>query len=363
MHTNQFVRIYSQWLRLFFWTAVITGTIGCTTPTTLKPTADILKDAERSFYAAESAESVRYAPDDFLLAKSALSEAKAALKDSESTDNLELKESKRKRARRATYDAWLYAEVAMAKTREEKAKEQTKQLRLEIAQLQADRQRFEAEAQVAREKRAKEAAEIGKSLALKEAQEAENKAALERAVKELAIKAQFEAEQRAFRESAAKEQALKQDLESRLAVAMEDVAKVHKEKRGLVVSLSDILFETNGSKLAPGARDNLIKLSAILSTHPDRRISVEGHTDNLDNDESTQQLSEARAQTVRDTLIDAGINPNAVKAIGFGKTKPIASNATPQGRQQNRRVDVVVLNPTPQMEGLPETATSGETQP
>jgi len=348
------------------------ATIGCTTPTTLKPTADILHNAEQSFTLAESAESVRYATDDFLLAKSALAEAKSDLKDSESTIDLELKESKQKAARRASYEAWLYAEIAMAKAKEEKAKVQIKQLRIEIAQFQADRQRFEAEAQTAREKQAKEVAEIDKSLALKEAQDAQNKAALDRAVKELAIQAQFEAEQRAFREAAAKENALKEkakeDLEKRLAIAMKESAKIRNEKRGLIVNLSDALFETGQSKLAPGGRDNLIKLAAILSAYPDRQISVEGHTDGTGGDEFNQRLSEVRAQAVRQALIEAGLNSDAVKASGFGKTKPIASNETPQGRQQNRRVEVVILNPPSQSttsapEALPETRSPGEAQP
>lgn len=324
--------------------------IGCTTPTTLKPTVDLLQNAEQSFAAAESSESVRYAPDDFLTAKSALSNAKSALKESVSATNLDLKESKQKAARRAAYEAWLHAEIAMAKAKEEKAKEQIKQLRLEITQLQADRQRFEAEAQAAREKRAKEVAEAAKARALQEAQEAQRKAALEQAAKEQALKAQQEAEQRALQEAAAKEQALKikQELEARLVSAMQEIAKVREEKRGLIVSLSDILFESGKSKLAPGARDNLTKLAKILSAYPDRQILVEGHTDNIGGEEFNQRLSEARAQTVQQTLIEAGVNPEMIKSTGFGKTKPIANNTTPEGRQQNRRVEVVVLNPTTQ---------------
>jgi outer membrane protein OmpA-like peptidoglycan-associated protein len=376
MYKNQFRKNH---FRLLSWLAFVMmvplSVIGCTTATTLKPTSDILKNAEQSFAAAESAESVRYAPDDFLLAKSALGEAKAALKDSDSTDNQELKESKRKGARRSAYEAWLRAEIAISKAREEKAKEQTKQLRLETAQLQADRQRYEAELQVAHEKKATEEAEIGKSLALKEAEAAQNRAALEKAVKELAIKAQLEAETRAARESAAKDRALqsKQDLEVKLVIATQEVAKVREDKRGLIVSLSDILFEIGQPKLAPGARDNLVKVGSILTAYPDRQISIEGHTDSVGSDESNQQLSEARAQTVRKTLIEAGVKADRVKAAGFGKSKPIASNSTPQGRQQNRRVEVVVLNPpsqsgsplqeSPATEEQPATTSPGETQP
>jgi len=317
--------------------------IGCTIPTTLKPTAELLRNAEQSFAKAEANESVRYAPDDFLFAKSALTDAKSALKESESTTNLELKESKQKAARRAAYEAWLRAEVAIAKAKEEKAKEQIKQLRFEIAQFQADRQRFEAESQAAREKRAKEVAEAAKTKAQQEAQEAQKKAALEQSAKEAA-------ERQALQEQLAKEQALKakNELEARLVIAMQEIAKVREEKRGLIVSLSDILFETGKSKLALGAQDNLTKLAKILSAYPDRQILVEGHTDNVGSDEFNQRLSQARAEEVRRTLIAAGVNQEMIKATGFGKTKPIAGNTTPEGRQQNRRVEVVVLNPTTQ---------------
>lgn len=343
MYRNHFLRTHSVLLRLFAFWILMPVVIGCTTPTTLKPTADILQNAEQSFVKAESVESVRYAPDDFLLAKSALSDAKSALKESESATNLELKESKQKAARRAAYEAWLHAEIAMAKAKEEKAKEQIKQLRLEIAQFQADRQRFEAEAQAAREKRAKEVAEAAKTKAQQEAHEAQKRAASEQTAKEAA-------ERQALLEQQAKEEALKakQELEAKLVAAMQEIAKVREEKRGLIVSLSDILFETGKSKLAPGAQDNLTKLAKILSAYPDRQILVEGHTDNIGGDEFNQRLSQARAQAVRQALIEAGVNQEMIKAAGFGKTKPIATNATPEGRQQNRRVEVVVLNPTAQ---------------
>lgn len=361
MDRNHFMKTRSVLLRLFvFWT-LIPVVIGCTTPTTLKPTGDLLQNAEQSFAAAESSESVRYAPDDFLAAKSALANAKTARQESTSTTNQDLKESKQKAARREAYEAWLHAEIAMAKAKEEKTKAQIKQLRQEITQFQSDRQRFEAEAQAAREKRAKEVAEMAKARALQETREAQKKAALEQAAKEAAerqafletkakeqaLKAQQEAEQRTLQETAAKEQALKgkQELESKLVAAMQEMAKVREEKRGLIVSLSDILFESGKSKLAPGARDNMTKLAKILSAYPDRQILVEGHTDNVGSDEFNQRLSQNRAQEVRKTLIEAGLNPDMIKATGFGKTKPIASNATAEGRQQNRRVEVVVLNP------------------
>jgi outer membrane protein OmpA-like peptidoglycan-associated protein len=341
------IPLKSDLLRLLVLGIWMSGLIGCTTPTTLKPTEDLLQNAEQSFAAAEASESVRYAPDDFLNAKSALSTARSAWKESQSATNLDLKDSRQKAARRAAYEAWLDAEIAAAKAKEARAKEQINQLRNEIAQSQADRQRFEAEAQAAREKRAKEIAESAKSRALQQAQEAQTRAALEQAAKEAALKAQREAEQLALQEASAKEQALqaKQELESRLVSAMQEIAKVREEKRGLIVSLSDILFEFGKATLAKGTKENLTKLGKILTAYPDRQIVVEGHTDNIGGDEFNQQLSLARAQAVEEALIKAGVNSQMINAVGYGKKRPVASNATPEGRQQNRRVEVVVLNP------------------
>jgi len=331
---------------------LLSGLIGCATPTSLKPTDELLKDADQAFTQSSDNESVRYAPDDFLTAKSAIGTAKSAWQESQSTTNLELKDTKEKAARRAAYEAWFHAETALAKAKEEKAKEQIKLLRQEISQQQSDQQRFEAEAQTAREKRAKDLAEIAKSNALQRAQ-------AETTAKEQALKEAQEAQKRAALEQAAKEQALKgkQELEARLVSAMQEIAKVREEKRGLIVSLSDILFEFGKSTLAKGTQENLAKLGKILLAYPDRQIVVEGHTDNIGSDEFNQQLSSARAQAVQDALIRAGVNPQMIKAVGFGKTQPIASNATSEGRQQNRRVDVVVLNPKTPSEAAPAPAT------
>jgi outer membrane protein OmpA-like peptidoglycan-associated protein len=364
MDKNRFMQTHSVLLRLFFAFGIMMPLVtGCTTPTTLKPTSDILQNAEESFAEADFVGSVRYAPDDFLTAKSELGDAKSDLKESESTTDQELKESKRKAARRAAYEAWLHAEVAMAKAKDEKAKEQIKQLRFEIAQLEADRQRFEAEAQAAREKRAKEIAEAAQTKAQQETQEAQKRTALEQAAKEAA-------ERQTLQEQKAKEQALlaekqalsaKNDLEARLVAAMQEIAKVREEKRGLIVSLSDILFEFGKSTLAKGTQENLVKLGKILSAYPDREIVVEGHTDNVGGNEANQKLSLARAQAVRQALIEAGVNQNIIKAAGFGKTKPIADNDTAVGRQQNRRVEVVVLNPPAQSPAPASAPPSPET--
>jgi outer membrane protein OmpA-like peptidoglycan-associated protein len=106
--------------------------------------------------------------------------------------------------------------------------------------------------------------------------------------------------------------------------------------------MSDVLFKTGSFELLPGARERLAKISGIVLAYPSLHLQVEGHTDSVGGDEYNQTLSEKRAGAVRDYLVQQGILADAIQARGFGKTQPIASNETPEGRQQNRRVEMVI---------------------
>ena len=112
--------------------------------------------------------------------------------------------------------------------------------------------------------------------------------------------------------------------------------------RGLVVNMSDVLFDTGKYTLRPLAREKLAKVAGIVSGHPGLRLDVEGHTDSVGGDEYNQQLSEQRGAAVRDYLMQQGMAVSAVTTKGFGKTQPVASNDTAQGRQENRRVEIVI---------------------
>jgi outer membrane protein OmpA-like peptidoglycan-associated protein len=112
--------------------------------------------------------------------------------------------------------------------------------------------------------------------------------------------------------------------------------------RGLIVNMSDVLFDTARYTLKPGAREKLAKVSGIILGHPGLKIAVEGHTDSVGGDEYNMRLSENRAGAVRDFLVAQGVPAGAVTSQGFGKTMPVADNATAAGRQQNRRVELVV---------------------
>ena len=112
--------------------------------------------------------------------------------------------------------------------------------------------------------------------------------------------------------------------------------------RGLIVNLSDVLFDTGSATLKPGAREKLSRISGILASHQGLRVEVEGHTDNVGADDYNQQLSERRGASVRTYLVQQGIASGAVGTTGFGEGTPVATNGTAAGRQQNRRVELVV---------------------
>ncbi len=112
--------------------------------------------------------------------------------------------------------------------------------------------------------------------------------------------------------------------------------------RGLIVNMSDVLFDSGKYTLKPGAREKLAKVSGIILAHPGLNLQIEGHTDSVGSEEYNQRLSEKRANSVRDYLVAQGLPADAVSAKGLGKSAPVTTNDTPVGRQQNRRVEMVV---------------------
>jgi outer membrane protein OmpA-like peptidoglycan-associated protein len=125
-------------------------------------------------------------------------------------------------------------------------------------------------------------------------------------------------------------------LESQLAEL-----NANKTERGLVVTLHDVLFDTNRARLKPGGIREVQKLADVLDKHPQRTVAIEGFTDSTGSDERNQELSEQRANAVRDALLGMGISANRITTRGYGKSLPVASNATQAGRQLNRRVEIL----------------------
>src|SRR5580693_4925534 len=131
-------------------------------------------------------------------------------------------------------------------------------------------------------------------------------------------------------------------MRARLSEQLNSILQTRDSARGLIVSMSDVLFDTGQYSLKPGAREKLAKVAGILLAYPGLNIEVGGYTDNVGGDEMNQKLSENRATSVRDYLVQEGVTTNSVSARGFGNTLPVASNDSSAGRQQNRRVELLV---------------------
>jgi len=134
----------------------------------------------------------------------------------------------------------------------------------------------------------------------------------------------------------------REELRAKLLQQFNLIFATRNTARGLIVNLSDVLFDTGKSTLRPEAREKLAKISGIVLAYPDLRLAIEGNTDSVGSDAMNQALSEQRAAAVRDFLIKENIPAASMTSQGFGKTQPVASNDTAEGRQQNRRVEMVV---------------------
>jgi outer membrane protein OmpA-like peptidoglycan-associated protein len=134
----------------------------------------------------------------------------------------------------------------------------------------------------------------------------------------------------------------REELRAKLLQQFNLIFATRDTARGLIVNLSDVLFDTGKSTLRPEAREKLAKISGIVLAYPDLRLAIEGNTDSVGSDAMNQALSEQRAGSVRDYLAKENIPAASMTSRGFGKTQPVASNDTAEGRQQNRRVEMVV---------------------
>ena len=145
-------------------------------------------------------------------------------------------------------------------------------------------------------------------------------------------------------------------MRAKLSEQLNSILQTRDSARGLIVSMSDVLFDTGKYSLKPGAREKLAKVAGILLAYPGLNIEVGGYTDNVGGDAMNQTLSENRAGSVRDYLVQQGVATNSVSAKGFGNTLPVASNDNSTGRQQNRRVELLVSG---EAIGNPVNATTG----
>lgn len=173
-----------------------------------------------------------------------------------------------------------------------------------------------------------------------------------------ALKANENARQQQAEAERAREQAVKarQEAEAQLAAAQAAQAKAAKLQqqltdlqaqqtdRGMVLTLGDVLFDTGRAVLKSGAMVTIDRLAAFMKDNPERTLVVEGHTDSVGSDAFNLTLSQQRADAVKSALSMRGVDGNRVTTEGFGKARPVASNDTAEGRQRNRRVEVVISN-------------------
>jgi outer membrane protein OmpA-like peptidoglycan-associated protein len=266
-------------------------------------------------------EAVQMAEDSRAIAVKRQEEDALAAERQQSAEREARSESERVAAQSETDRVTREAEQARIKAQAE-SERLTRENDAQAASALAEANRLKAENDT---RAAAAAAEADRLRRENEAQRAASEADLDRAARE---KAQAEAE--------------KGELRAQLLRQFNAVLQTRDTARGLIVNMSDVLFDTGKYSLRPLAREKLAKVAGIVSGHPGLRLDVEGHTDSVGGDEYNQRLSEQRGAAVRDYLTQAGMAPTSVTVKGFGKTQPVASNETAQGRQQNRRVELVI---------------------
>jgi outer membrane protein OmpA-like peptidoglycan-associated protein len=226
-----------------------------------------------------------------------------------------------------------------------------------LRRQEADQARAQAEAAKADAERMKQQADQAAQQAAQQQQQAEAARAAALAQQQAA-----EAQAEQARQAAAQAEQDKAAMRAQLLAQLNAVLQTQDTARGLIVNMSDVLFDTGSATLRPPAREKLAKISGIVLAHPGLTLQIEGHTDSVGSDQMNQQLSERRADSVRDFLIAQGVAGSAVTAKGFGKTRPVVPNDTAEGRQKNRRVELVVNGAAIGQQG-PTTSAAPPTSP
>jgi outer membrane protein OmpA-like peptidoglycan-associated protein len=211
--------------------------------------------------------------------------------------------------------------MSLKREQDEQAEQERKAAADQAAQAQSEAQAqqaaaAQAQAQAAQSQAQAERAEQAKQQAAQEAQQAEQ------------ARQQAEAD--------------KAQMRARMLQQLNQVLETKDTARGLIVSMPDVLFDTGKADLKPTTRERLAKVAGILLAYPDIHVEVDGYTDSTGSLELNERLSQQRAKSVRSYLASQGVNQSSITTQGFGPDNPVASNGTAAGRQQNRRVELVV---------------------
>ncbi len=247
------------------------------------------------------------------------------------------------------------AEFAKAQAESDTTKAQLAKTQAESDAVNAQTAKTQAESETARAQAdaANAKADSDKALAASQASSANALSAAQADAEQSRLAAQQ------ARLSAQQAETEKAAMRTRLSEQLNTILRTRDSARGLIVSMSDILFDTGKYSLKPGAREKLAKVAGILLAYPGLDIAVGGYTDNVGGDSMNQKLSENRAGSVRDYLVQQGVATNSVTARGFGNSLAVATNDNAAGRQQNRRVELVVSG---EAIGSPANTTTGSLQ-
>jgi outer membrane protein OmpA-like peptidoglycan-associated protein len=281
-----------------------------------------LFEAENALRIAQDAGADKYAPEIMQQAKLDLQNASDLDSNKHRDEKMEITHAREaveraEDARVASLRKQAAEQQAATVAARDEAQQQAAQSQLQAQQSQLQAQQAELQAQ--RAQAAKAQADAARAQAEAQAAEAQAKAA--------------QANQSAESANAVREK-LRQQLNSVLATS--------ESARGLIVNMSDVLFNTGQYTLKPATQISLAKVAGILLAYPGLTVQVEGYTDSVGSDAFNQTLSDKRAGTVKDFLVSQGVSPNNITSQGFGKNNPVADNSTASGRSQNRRVNMVV---------------------
>ena len=331
----------------------------------LEPGAPLdLAEARNAIELARIAGADRFASDTFGKASSLLTEAESARERGKRGDQVQ---QPARQAAQTAEDARLIAiqrqeqefqatarrlalqreEEAAAKLRAEEGRRRVEEDRRRLAEedrVRIERERTQAEAARSLAEQERLAAERSKAELerLKADADAARAAAQAQADEARRLADQRGAEAAQARLAAEQAERDREALRDQLRQQLNLILETRETARGLIINLSDVLFDVDKATLKPGAREKLARIAGILASHPDLTIEIEGHTDSTGSEEYNQRLSERRADSVHAYLSQQGIARAVVATVGYGKTRPVATNGTSAGRQLNRRVEIIV---------------------
>ena len=295
-----------------------------------------LLQARNAVAIAKSEGAEQYAPGAMQKAQDSLTQAEEYYSDKKGKTPI------RTASRAATQSAEDARVLSIQKRNDERvaAERQAERDRAQAAQQKAQEAQAAAQQAQAQQQAAQQAAELARQQQLAAQQATEQARAQQQALAQQAADARAQADRAEQARLQTEQQAAQQ--REKLRQQLSQVLQTRETAQGLVANMPDVLFDFNKSTLKPSAKERLAKVAGIILAYPDLQLKIDGYTDSVGSEQYNQQLSDERAAAVRDYLISQGVSANNVIAQGFGKNDPIASNASPEGRQQNRRVEMLV---------------------